>query len=68
MLQISSLLPSYRLGEWRASHQEPLIAVLLPFSATAMCRNTSVVVELTYAGFILTSFPFIDVELIGREG
>jgi hypothetical protein len=26
------------------------------------------VVELTYAGIILTSFTFIDVELTGREG
>jgi hypothetical protein len=25
-----------------------------------------VVVELTYFGFILTSFPFVDVELIGK--
>jgi hypothetical protein len=69
MLQISSLLPFYRLEEWRAPHQKPLITVLLPLLCySQMCHTTSVVVEFMYADFILTSFPFIDVELIGREG
>lgn len=51
------------------STSETLIAILLPLLwYIHMCHTTSVVVEFTYAGFILTSFPFVDVELIGREG
>jgi hypothetical protein len=34
---------------------------------THVC-TTSVVVEFIYAGFILTSFLYVDAELIGREG
>jgi hypothetical protein len=42
-----------------------LIFVLLPlFCYSHTCHTTSGVVELTYACFILTSFPFVDVELM----
>jgi hypothetical protein len=66
---VSALLPLLRLGEWRSPRRTPLLAVLVPtLYYSHICLTTSVVVELTYAGFILSSFPFLDVELIRRKG
>lgn len=53
------------IGEWRMLCLKVLIAVLLPlFCYSHTYRTTSVVVALTYAGFILISFTFVDVELM----
>jgi hypothetical protein len=34
------------------------------FCYSHMCRTTSVIVDPTYAGFIVISFPYMDVELM----
>jgi hypothetical protein len=49
--------------EGRATSRKPFKAVLL-----LLLHTISVVIELIYVGFILASFSFLDVELIGREG
>jgi hypothetical protein len=41
---------------------------LQPFCYSHTRRTNSVVVKLNYADVVVTSFPFVDVELIGWEG
>jgi hypothetical protein len=51
-----------------AASEAPLVGFLPLLCYSHTCCTASLVVELTYAGFILTYIPFIDVELIGKEG
>jgi hypothetical protein len=56
------------VGEWRMLCLKPLVAILLPlFCYSHTYRTISVVVDLTYAGIILISFPFIVVQLMVRK-
>jgi hypothetical protein len=60
--------PLSYVRRWQAQRPKTFLAVLLLLCYSHTCRTTSVVVELTYAGVILTSAPSVDVELIGKEG